>query len=38
MHNAEQMEIEAADDLSGRPVTVSELAGSNGVRAWRKST
>jgi len=32
------MEIEAADDLSGPPVTVSELAGGNGVRAWRKST
>jgi hypothetical protein len=38
MHNAEYMEIETADNLSGPPMTVSELAGSNGVRAWRKST
>jgi hypothetical protein len=38
MHNAEHMQIEAADDLFAPPVTVCELAGSNGVRAWREST
>jgi hypothetical protein len=36
MHNAEYMEIETADNLSGPPMTVSELAGSNGSASMAK--